>query len=78
MSTQADIPPDPHGVDREREQRLTKIFIGLIGVAFLLVLIMLGGAFALDVLIEEEPPPNPPPAWDPADPVETDLPGTHP
>ena len=82
MSTPADIPPeespDPHGIDQDREQRLMKIFIGFIGVAFVLVVIMLGTAIALDLAREDGATPTPPPAWDPGTPEPPKIPGSHP
>ncbi len=82
MSTQANIPPetppDPHGIDREREQRLTKIFIGLIGVGFALVLLMLGAAFVLQRMYGTEVAPITPPQWDSESSGPAKLPGSHP
>ena len=82
MSTQANIPPDtppdPHGIDREREQRLTKIFIGLIGTGFVLVLLMLGAAFVLERLYGADEVPIAPPKWDAETPEPAKIPGSHP
>jgi len=75
---QTENPQDPHGIDQDREKRLVKIFIGFIGAAFVLVLIMLSVAFALDMASEEEPVPTPPPAWDPETPDPPKVPGSHP
>lgn len=82
MSTQANIPPetppDPHGIDREREQRLTNVFIGLIGAGFVIVLLMLGAAFVLQRMYGTEVVPIAPPQWDAETTEPATIPGTHP
>jgi hypothetical protein len=70
MSTEHDIQgneaADPHGIDHARERKLAKVFAGLIGAGFVLVLIMLSIAIALDATTEEVVISGPPPELQPS------------
>ena len=70
---------DPHGIDHDRARRLVVIFAAVIGIAFIVVVALLVGALALDIIQEPEPIEPVPIIPDPEPiPERADLAGSHP